>query len=120
MGNYDKYLPYIDVTTGMQRIRNNAKLYTSLLNSFTKGNYDEAIKNDFNTMNLESLKVDVHTIKGAGANLSFDALAEACKNYEFIIKDNAVNQTNFDELIAVYDKTMELLEQLKAELTNPA
>ncbi|GHV41424.1 hypothetical protein FACS1894187_23140 [Synergistales bacterium] len=105
---------YVDEGKALERIRNNAKLFKTLLKSFVGTTPDQIaqLKKEIEAGDKAAAAKSVHTIKGVAANLSMPKLYELSPQFETLLKgdgDTAEMMTNYG---AVYDKTIEVVKIL--------
>ena len=114
--DYEKYLPFIDIADGLNRIRGNKKLYAMMLKSFKTNPVFPDAKAAVLSGDLKNAQMHMHALKGIAGNLSFKQLYELVVPVEAILKTTLVNPK---ELIPVEDafvSTMGLIDSLIAEL----
>jgi len=74
----------IDAQAAIDRLAGNAELFVKILKRFYQDyqGFTERIKDAFLKKNLDRLKKEAHTLKGAAGHLASDSLIEAAKNLE--------------------------------------
>ncbi len=86
-------LPGIDITAGLQIVRNNQSLYRKLLTLFYRQNQNFAQDFLYAYNNQESNQTIIlaHSLKGSAANLGIKGVQSAARNLEYACKDNTDN-----------------------------
>lgn len=65
---------------------------------------------------FESLKADMHFLKGAALNLGFDDLVEKCQCAETLAREGRPGAVDLDAILACYDMCRSELSQARATL----
>jgi signal transduction histidine kinase/HPt (histidine-containing phosphotransfer) domain-containing protein len=118
--NYFQFLPYIDVKGGLSRIRNNKKLYATLLKSFKKNDFLADLTKAVQNGDAANAQYTAHTLKGVASNLSLAKIFEIIVPYETALKGGAIPAGGLDDLTAVIQTTQEQIDQLLAVLESEA
>lgn len=67
---------YIDVDSGLARVRGNKKLFCRMLDLFLEGKEFENLEDSLSSQDLEEIEKYAHAIKGISGNLSLIPLFE--------------------------------------------
>jgi HPt (histidine-containing phosphotransfer) domain-containing protein len=118
--NYAEFLPYIDVKGGLSRIRNNKKLYATLLKSFKKNDFLADLTKAVQNGDASNAQYTAHTLKGVASNLSLSKIFEVIVPYETALKSGAIPPDGLDELASVIQTTREQIDQLLTALESEA
>ncbi|MCL2742061.1 MAG: ATP-binding protein [Oscillospiraceae bacterium] len=106
--DYMSYLPYIDVEGALSRLKNNRKLYNTLLKSFLANNVYEDLKAAIAAEDMEKAIHASHTLKGVAANLSLNLVFETSASIESQLKSGAdfkeVSNNNLEETLETTKK----------------
>ena len=97
---------YIDINGGLQRMMNNNKLYTKLLDKFKNDPSMASIESAMAEGNMENARAAAHSLKGISANLSLTELYKQSMELESQIKENSVKPDSLENLKTVYAKTI--------------
>ncbi|MGL5436805.1 MAG: Hpt domain-containing protein [Lachnospiraceae bacterium] len=112
--NYDKYLPFIDVEEGVNRLMNDMRIYTTVLKKFN----GEVLFHDIDTAAKEkdypNLQLHSHTLKGTAGNLSLKRLQEIALAIESCAKEEKDPGDLITELQEVITATAAAVAELLA------
>lgn len=97
---------YVDVEEALTRVRGNKTIYKSLLQSFTKNNYMDGLRRDFQKENWADAAQTLHTLKGVSANLSLKELNMSIVILESQLKNGIHKRESFSDLEIVMAETM--------------
>jgi len=106
---------FIDFEDGLNRIGGNLKLYKRLLQGFVDGNYFEKLANALSRGDMDDAKLQAHTLKGVGANLSLVKVRALSAQLEEALKDGTDYSSCLELLTKGYDDTVQHIEKLLAE-----
>jgi HPt (histidine-containing phosphotransfer) domain-containing protein len=97
----------INTEAGLSRLLGNQVLYEELLKKFTHNNEEavEKIKNFLIEGDFKNCTLIVHTIKGTGANLGIQALAESAE----ILEKKYRNEIESEKDLTDFDKNLTLI-----------
>lgn len=100
-------IPGIDMESGIERVRGNAKLYEKLLTEFHAQYIDvtERIRTHFENGEMESARKLAHTVKGMAGNLSAFNTQKSALALEQAIRQGKTGE--FGETIAELDRSLE-------------
>ncbi len=122
LAQYTEYLPAIDVKDGLGRVRNNKKLFCTMLKSFKNNSMLAEVIAAIESNDLEKAHYQAHTLKGVAGNLSLKALFEIVNPLMISLKDGKVPNGIIPILENEMKNTMEqvdkLIEQLTAEVAT--
>ena len=100
--DYANLLPIMDVNEGLGRLRNNKKLYFTLLKSFSGRQMADDLIGFINSGNFEKAAQTAHAIKGVAANLSLNELNKVASD----IEGRAKKEENAGDLIPALDEVI--------------
>ncbi|MDL2253552.1 Hpt domain-containing protein [Ruminococcaceae bacterium OttesenSCG-928-I18] len=104
---------YIDIETGLGRVRNNKKLYSRMLGLFLQSPDLEAFENAVTAGDTAKAAEAAHAIKGVAGNLGLDAVFEDSNLLMGELREGTLNE----ELIATYRADLaETRKQVEAAL----
>lgn len=115
-------LPGLDVQGGLTRMGGRIWLYHKVLASFVEAysGVDTVLQRLASEQDYVSLAERAHTIAGAAANISADALADVTRSIELLTRTNAPDAQQVDELVARFaellDQLLESIARLQDEL----
>ena len=112
---HSKYMPYIDVKEGVERLMNDEKIYFRLLKSFEGVKFANDLINSIKSGDLKTASIVAHTIKGISANLSLKELWRLSKEVETQAKSNNIPSGFIDEIKDITDKTMQMIADLTSQ-----
>ena len=110
------YMPYIDMTDGLNRIRGNKKLYAMMLKSFKANPMYPQAKAAVLAGDLKAAQMQMHTLKGVAGNLSLRKLFEAVVPVEGVLKSEMVPASALQPVEEAFNKTLTLIDRLLEEL----
>jgi HPt (histidine-containing phosphotransfer) domain-containing protein len=114
--DFSQFLPFIDVKTGLARIRNNKKLYTTMIKSFKKNDFFDEINQAIQNSDVEKAQYAAHTLKGVAGNLSLTKIYEIIVPIETGMKHGDLPSDGLEELKSAVQTTHERIDQLLAAL----
>ncbi|MCM1261229.1 MAG: response regulator [Butyrivibrio sp.] len=107
----EKYKPYgISIARGLSLAQDDALMYLDLVKMFLKEKEKQEVMSQYiSAQNMADYAILVHGLKGNARTLGADALADAAYEHEMRSKadDNDYVAAHWDELTAVWDKTLE-------------
>ena len=89
---------YIDLETGLGRVRDNKKLYSRMLGLFLQSPDLEAFEAAVSAGDIAKAAESAHAIKGVAGNLALDAVFEDSSNLMTQLRAGTLNE----ELLAAY------------------
>lgn len=95
---------YIDVNDGMNRVRNNKKLYTRMLKMFLESEEFDKLKTALVAEDYDNAEKVAHSIKGITGNLSLQVLFETSIN---LMKQFKIGYTD-DQTIGYFWDMLEI------------
>lgn len=113
--NYDKYLPFIDVTDGLSRLMNDIKIYTMVLKKFDGNASFHDIKTAADANDYQALQLHAHTLKGVAGNLSLKRLQELALATEHCAKEKKEPGDLLTQLQEAIVATTAAIEELLSE-----
>lgn len=107
---------YVDVDTGLGRVRGNKKLYRKMLNMFTESAEIERFEQAIADGDMEQAGQYAHAIKGMTGNLSLTALFDSSTNLMDQLRNGAYEQSALDHYHEALVKTQAYVNQFIANL----
>jgi len=114
-GSWGGFKEYIDIESGLGRVMNNKKIYSSILKSFLGSSYFEEMRTQIQSNDLENAERSAHTIKGVAANLSLTALYETSVLIEKQLKEGSDTGQTLIDMEFILNETKKSIENLIAE-----
>ncbi|MCL2797942.1 MAG: hypothetical protein FWD58_07815 [Firmicutes bacterium] len=111
---YEDFLPYIEVKSGLSRLMNNKKLYASLLKKYLASTDFASMAEPLASGELEVAREKIHTFKGVSSNLSIAQNFELSRELEAIVKEQGDWTEKLAELKASMDATIPAIGRLVA------
>jgi HPt (histidine-containing phosphotransfer) domain-containing protein len=118
--DFSQFLPFIDVQTGLSRIRSNKKLYATMIKSFKKNDFFDEIQKAVQNGDVEKAQYSAHTLKGVAGNLSLTKIYEIIVPIETEMKHGELPAGGLDELKAAVQTTREYIDRLLTALESEA
>jgi signal transduction histidine kinase/HPt (histidine-containing phosphotransfer) domain-containing protein len=118
--DFSRFLPFIDVKAGLSRIRNNRKLYATMIKSFKKNDFFDEIDQAVQNKDAEKAQYSAHTLKGVAGNLSLTKIYEIILPIEAGMKHGELPAGGLDELRSAVQTTREYIDQLLTALESEA
>lgn len=109
---YEKFLPYIDIADGLNRLRGNKKLFLRLLESFFSTTDIASVDPSLFEKN-EDARIAAHSLKGVSGNLSLKKIYTCALELENAIKQSNPAAQLYVELFNAYKETEVLLLEVK-------
>ena len=106
---------YLDFSSGIQRVMNNAKLYVKLLGKFRDDTKFGDLQAAIAAGDLDNALSLAHTIKGVAANLSLSELFKQSLELENQLKDKIADPNQLDILKSVLDATLIEIDKVISE-----
>ena len=100
---------YVNAEDALKRVGGNAKLYKTLLKSFSNNTYMAPLSEQLSAGDIESAAKTAHTIKGVCANLSLKKVNTIAATLEQELKNSLPYQNSYDELSAAVEKTLQYI-----------
>jgi signal transduction histidine kinase/HPt (histidine-containing phosphotransfer) domain-containing protein len=116
--DFSQFLPFIDVTAGLARIRNNKKLYATMIKSFKKNDFFDEISQAVQNNDAEKAQYSAHTLKGVAGNLSLTKIYEIIVPIEAEMKHGEFPAGGLGELESAVQTTREYIDRLLAALES--
>jgi CheY-like chemotaxis protein len=108
----------IDLDQAMKVVNNNVKLYTHLLESFSKNDIYVKFLESIEKNDVAAAESSAHALKGVSANLSLTDLHKIFSRVDETLKRGIVpKESEIAKLKQAYDEAM---ETIKAVVANPA
>jgi signal transduction histidine kinase len=105
-------LPFIDVTEGLARLKDNGKLYATLLRSYQKNDLLPKIKAALDARNLEDALGNLRALSGIAASLSMNDLSAKTAQLEESLRGGIVDPALLEKLETSMDETRRWLPDL--------
>ena len=102
----------IDLADGLNRLRNNKRLYKMVLGEILKEPYMELVNNNIKEGNIEEAAKNAHALKGVTANLSLKKAYEISAALEQKLKADEYDQELHNELVSVLADTKVCVEKV--------
>ena len=106
------YLPYIDIAEALSRLRNNQKLYKTMLKSFKDNTLFADLTAALGRNNLKDAQSLNHTLKGVANNLSLKEVFAQCDAIETALKYKRDTSEQMTLLKTSLDITQDLIDKL--------
>ena len=106
---------YLDFSSGVQRVMNNAKLYVKLLGKFRDDTKFGDLETAFSAGDLDNALSLAHTIKGVAANLSLSELFKQSLELENQLKAKTIDPNQLEILKSVLDATLLEIDKVISE-----
>lgn len=117
--NPETFLPYVGVEQGLARLRDNKKLYTTLLGSFLRNTKAEDLLVQIRDGDLEEAAKTAHALKGIAGNIELTELYRMSAEMEETLKVGARPTEGATEAFAeAYQRTMDLIPQVTKYLSK--
>lgn len=116
---FEKLIDF-NVAAGLDRIKNNLKLYYKLLNDFSKDNYDlaEKIAEHIEKGDIKTAQRLAHTVKGTAGNIGAEKIHFAATKMDYALKNEV--KEDYEGLIYKLSEAIKpAIEQVRA-LVNQA
>ena len=108
--------PYIDLESGLGRLRGNKKLYKRMLGMLKVSEDFAAFEAGIAAGDMQRAEAHIHSIKGMTGNLSLTALFDLSAALNAQLRDGAYSLTTLEEYRKAYTATMGFVDLLLAEL----
>ena len=115
MGNYEQYLPHIDLADGIKRVVNNKKLYFRLVGKFDCKKMVQDIIDTVNSKDYIKAAHATHALRGTASNLGFINIGNIASEIESLCKKEEDASHLLDSLTAARDA---LTEKIAEALAN--
>ncbi len=112
--DYSVFLPHVNVEEGLGRMRNNKKLYFTLMRSFRGDAVAKELADSVNACDYEQAQFKAHTLRGLAANLSMPELVRMAQEIELGAKAHEDMRNALPELAAEMQAVIEAVAQLLA------
>ena len=107
MGNYEKYLPHIDLADGIKRVVNNKKLYFRLVGKFDCKKMVQEVVDNVKAQDHVKASHATHALRGTAANLGFVNIGNIASEIEGLCKKEEDASHLLDSLIKAGDILIE-------------
>lgn len=111
---------YLDMETGLSRIRGNKKIYAKMLNLFLKSDEFAKFEESISLKDYQKASDVSHAIKGMTGNLSLTKLFDDSSKLMVQLKDNIYDEDTIASYRESVIKTREAVEEAVAELEKSA
>jgi len=109
---------FIAIEEGLNRVMGNKKLYVRLLTKFRDETKLVPLLEALEANDLETAKVQAHTLKGVSANLSLQELYLRTQELEAQIKEGTVDPNQVGKVGEVFSETRELINKVIEQYGN--
>ena len=92
----------VNFDEAVARLGLSKEFLNKLINKFFDGDLLQKTEDSFNAKDMEGAKLNIHTIKGTGANLGFVGLYELALNIEIKMKEEQLDFEQFELLKQVW------------------
>ncbi len=116
MDDFNDIRELVDVKDGLGRVKGNAKVYKTLLNSFLKHSRFEELKDEFARRDEKAATATAHTIKGVSANISLVAINKSIVLLEEKLKNGSFDDSLLEASLESFAKTKIAIEKILEKL----
>lgn len=109
---------YIDLETGLGRVRGNKKIYARMLGLFLASEEFAQLKESLAAGDIERAGELAHAVKGMTGNLTLTALFDVSTTLMGQLRDGVLDEPTAAELFTVYDATRKVVEEEMAALSE--
>ncbi|MDR1532311.1 MAG: GAF domain-containing protein [Clostridiales bacterium] len=110
--DYSRYIPFIDVKKGLDRLMNNKRLYAALLKTFSGRQMADELITGIKAGSFIKINQTVTALKGVSANLGLDELYSLAEKLETQFKERVDATPQISVINEVVDKTVEAVKSL--------
>ena len=114
MGNYEKYLPHIDLADGIKRVVNNKKLYFRLVGKFDCQKMVQDVIDHVKAQDYTAATHATHALRGTASNLGFVNIGNIASEIEALCKKEEDASHLLDSLVAAGDALIEKIAEVTA------
>ncbi|MCL2147175.1 MAG: ATP-binding protein [Synergistaceae bacterium] len=107
---------YVDYEEALNRVRGNARIYKTLLNSFIKNTNLEKLKEELEKGDFKAASATAHVIKGVTANLSLKVAYDVIVTLESQLKNNYDASNTLQVFEEELKKTLECINIVLTKL----
>lgn len=108
--NIPELKEYIDLTTGLGRVRDNKSLYAKMLGLFLKNTEFQQLDEQLAAGDLVEAERVAHAIKGMTGNLSLESVFHLSTEMMNQLKSGVYDEATHDALKDAYQKTREYVQ----------
>ncbi len=112
--DYSVFMPHVNVEEGLGRMRNNKKLYFTLMRSFRGDAVARELADCVNAADYEQAQFKAHTLRGLASNLSMPELVRIAQEIELGAKAHEDTRDRLSELAAEAQAVTDAVAQLLA------
>lgn len=98
----------------LDRVVNKRELLIRLLKVYVNGEYMDNARAAMRTKDYKTVESNVHSLKGSGASLGLQVMADACHQVVAAVREQRFGDVEelFAKADAEYERTKELIEQI--------
>ncbi|MDR0556914.1 MAG: Hpt domain-containing protein [Treponema sp.] len=105
---------YVNQEEGLKRVRNNKKLYITLLTKFKNETNLTELLSCIAEKNYEKAEASAHTLKGLSGNLSLTALCEKATELDAQLKNQTIDADAVAGITACFNETQKAIDEVLA------
>lgn len=109
---------YIDIETGLARIRGNKALFAKMLGMYLSSKEFDHLEQCLAEGNMEEAVKAAHTLKGMTGNLSLEKVYQLSTQLMNMLRDGAYDESVMNELREANEKTKEYIDIVTAEFSS--
>lgn len=107
---------YINLETGLGRVRGNKKIYARMLDLFLKSEEFAQMEQALAEGDVERSADLAHAVKGMTGNLALDALFEVSTSLMGQLREGVIDEPTVQDFFATYKATRQYVEEEVAAL----
>jgi CheY-like chemotaxis protein len=106
----ESFLPYLDLSAGLSGVRNNKKIYSSMLKNFLTTNAFSSLTQSVADNDRASTDKNLIQISRVSGTLSLKALYESLNAYTTSLKVDCYQPRYWEDLQEVFEKTQQTIQ----------